>query len=153
VVVDLKMPGFNEYDAILKIRADYPHIKIVVFSGYLTPENQQQIKEMGVNWSISKTEGTQQIITVFNSVMEGKSYHSDVSFCIDAAIFNDDTNGNLTLREKQILMLISQGKTSREIGRVLCISKATVDKHRSNIKEKLGLKNIAEMVRYALNLN
>jgi two-component system, NarL family, response regulator NreC len=152
VLIDLKMPGMNGYDLIPAITAQYPEVRILVFSGFLTLFSQQRVKTLGAHATVCKSESGQTIVRAVKEVVHGNSFHSKV-FDInrDMAVGKDD-NG-LTRRQNQILDMIGQGKTTREISQYLGISPWTVDKHRSNIKEKLGLRTLAEMIRYAIENN
>lgn len=149
-IVDLEMPKMNGYETIQEIHTHYPNVRTIAFSGFLTATNQERAVRMGAFASISKAESPDSFIKAVSEVMKGRTYHSKVSnsFCYDSPA--DASAPGLTLREKQILGLIAEGKTSRQISEAFNISQWTVDKHRSNIKEKLGLRNLAEMIRFAI---
>lgn len=144
-VIDLSMPEKDGYDAIFEIHTRYPQIKIVAFSGYLTLKNQNRAISLGAHSTISKTESLKAIGDAIKCILEGRHYHTDVSSVLDAP---PEIDGSipLTKRERQIAALVVQGKSSKEISSIFNISRLTVDKHRANIKQKLGAKNVAEMV-------
>lgn len=149
-IIDLEMPTMKGYETIKELRAACPDIKTIAFSGFLTETNQDHAIQMGADSTLCKTESSRSLLDALEAVVNGKSYHSNVSVDNETP----DAKGSedaLTLREKQILTLIATGKTSIQISQECNISKWTVDKHRANIKEKLGLSTLAEMVRYALN--
>ncbi len=152
-VIDLEMPIINGYDAILEIHTRYPDIITIVFSGFLTPEVQQRVIQMGAHSTISKSEPPQAIIHAFDTIINGNRYHSDVSGCIDQKTFNDVLSDTLTAREAEIVDLIVKGCSSRKIADILGISKWTVDRHRANIRKKLGVTNVVDLVRIALRTN
>ncbi len=138
-------------ETILELHALYPEIKTIAYSGFLNTANQQRAIEMGAYASICKTESSEAFVNALDAVIQGENYHSDVSsshYYVDPPEAANDAV--LTLREKQILCLIAQGKTSKQIGAAYNISQWTVDKHRSNIRAKLGHKSLAETVRYAI---
>lgn len=149
-IIDLGMPRMDGYETIQTLHSQYPEVKIIAFSGFLTQTNQKRAIEMGASATICKTESFQKLIMAFETVINGGTYHSDVGFDISSISLEGKKNMALTLREQQILTLITQGKTSMQISMEYNISKWTVDKHRANIKDKLGLNNLAEMVRYAI---
>ncbi|MEH0020944.1 MAG: response regulator transcription factor [Desulfobacter sp.] len=149
-IIDLEMPKMDGYKTIWELHTLYPEIKTIAFSGFLSPANQQRAIEMGAYASISKAESSEAFIKALDAVIHGRSYHSNVSFAHYVDPPKNESDTVLTLREKQILGLIAEGKTSRQIGKACNISQWTVDKHRSNIRAKLGHKNLAEMVRYAI---
>lgn len=149
-IVDLEMPKMDGYAAILKLHDLYPETRIIVFSGFLNEVNQQRVIEMGARASICKTESSMAFVRALEAVIGGEQYHSDVT-CGHYVDPPDNLRDEvLTLREQQILCLIAEGKTSRQIGEAFNISQWTVDKHRSNIRSKLGHKSLAETVRYAI---
>lgn len=149
-VIDLEMPRMDGYDTILELHTLYPEIKTVVFSGFLNAANQQRAINMGAHSSISKAESNKMIIQAIETIIRGERYHSKAFANFYVEPIEDKNSELLTLREKQILSLIADGKTSKQIGEVYSISQWTVDKHRSNIRGKLGLKNLSQMVRYAI---
>lgn len=150
-VIDLEMPEISGYEAILEIHTRHPQIKTIAFSGFLNPANKKRAMAMGACATVSKTQETRHLIEAIREVAQGNPYHCPMAlddFYVEPVLKNQDPV--LTLREKQILELIGAGKTSRQISEIYNISQWTVDKHRSNIKEKLGLKNLAQIIRYAI---
>lgn len=150
-IIDLEMPVMKGYETIHELRKLCPGIKTIAFSGFLTESNQARAIKMGADATLCKTEPNNRLITALEAVIKGESYHSDVSGEHDTTLPGMESEDVLTLREKQILTLIATGKTSIQISRECNISKWTVDKHRANIKEKLGLGTLAEMVKYAMH--
>jgi two-component system invasion response regulator UvrY len=152
-VIDLAMPEINGYDAILKIHTQYPEIKTVVFSGFLTPETQQRVIQLGAHSTISKNETPDAIINAFRTIINGKRYHSDVRACMDQNDMDCFQEDSLTDRENEIVDLIVKGYSSNQISDILGISKWTVDSHRTNIRKKLGVSNVVDLVRFVLRTN
>jgi len=150
-ILDLEMPTLNGYETIKKLRKSSPEIKTIAFSGFLTRANQKRAIEAGADATLSKTQSMECLTDALRAVMGGKAYHPEIAAHEYEMPQKDQKDHSLTLREKQILTMIAQGKTSRQISSDCNISKWTVDKHRANIKVKLGLNTLAEMVRYALD--
>jgi len=148
--IDLEMPKMDGYETILQLHNLYPETKTIAFSGFLNAANQKRAIEMGAFASISKTEPNECLVKALEGIIKGEPYHSNVSsgFYIEPA--TDKQDAVLTLRQQQILSLIAEGKTSKQIGEAYNISQWTVNKHRSNIRLKLGHTSMAEMVRYAI---
>jgi DNA-binding NarL/FixJ family response regulator len=149
-IIDLEMPEMNGYDTILELRTNYPEIKTIAFTGFLDSINQQRAIELGAFSTVSKTESIAILIRAVEMVIEGKTFHSKMISNLYEGSTTNDKYSLLTQREKQVLNLIAEGKTSKQISQNYNISKWTVDKHRSNIKEKLEIRNFADMVRYAI---
>lgn len=149
-IIDLEMPKMDGYESIAKLHHKFPQIKLIAFSGFLDSQTQQQAKKKGADATITKSGSTEDLLKALEAVSQGKSYHADVSSIFSIKPLKDNQDMRLTLREKQILTMIADGKTSKQIGEAYYISQWTVNKHRSNIREKLGLNNISGMVRYAI---
>jgi DNA-binding NarL/FixJ family response regulator len=149
-IIDLEMPKINGYDAILKIHTQFPEIKTIVFSGFLTPETQRRVIHMGAHSTISKNETPEIIIDAFRTIINGNRYHSDVRSSIDQKKFDCFQEDTLTVREGEIVDLIVKGNSSRKIAGILGISKWTVDRHRANIRKKLGISNVVDLVRFVM---
>ena len=149
-VIDLEMPEMNGYDTISELHNNYPQVKTIAFSGFLDLVTQQRAISLGAFSTVSKTEPVSVLLRAIEMTTGGKHFHSNVMRDFSPEPDVDDKYSLLTLREKQIFESIAQGKTSKQISREYNISKWTVDKHRSNIKEKLEIKNIAGLIRYAI---
>ncbi|WP_299977245.1 response regulator transcription factor [Desulfobacula sp.] len=150
-IIDLEMPKMNGYETISKLHTIYPGIKIIAFSGFLNADNQQKAIKTGADSTISKADSSKTLIAALEAVMQGEKYHSNVSSSFYVKPLEDKNDALLTLREKQILSSIAEGKTSKQISEAYNISHWTVDKHRANIREKLKINNLSEMVRYAID--
>lgn len=150
-IIDLEMPKMNGYETISKLHTIYPEIKIIAFSGFLNKDNQQQAIKRGADATISKAESSRTLIAALETVMQDGKYHSNVSSSFYTKPLEDKKDALLTRREKQVLTLIAQGKTSKQISEVYNISRWTVDKHRANIRKKLKLNSLSGMVRYAID--
>lgn len=149
-IIDLEMPNRNGYDTILDCHTQYPGVKTIAFSGFLDSINQQRAINLGAFSTISKTESINDFVAAVEITASGQPFHSKVEKFRTISQIERSKSNLLTLREKQILHLIAEGKTSKQISEFYHISQWTVDKHRANIKEKLGIKTLAEMIRYAL---
>ncbi|MBU1195473.1 MAG: response regulator transcription factor [Proteobacteria bacterium] len=151
VVIDLVMPGTDGFEIISKIHALFPEIKIIAFSGFLNSINQQKAIQMGACASICKSESKEEILNAFEKIFDNQYYHSNVTETYYLKPLKRVEANPLSSREREIINMISQGNTSKEISDIMNISQWTVDKHRSNIKRKLGLKNLAAIIRYAID--
>jgi two-component system, NarL family, response regulator NreC len=149
-IIDLEMPKMDGYEAISKLRKKFSSIKLIAFSGFLDSHNQKQAIKMGADATVSKGDTVTTLLKALKAVQQGKNYHSDVSSIFSAKPLDDKKDTLLTLREKQILTMIANGKTSKQIGESYYISQWTVNKHRANIREKLGRNNISGIVKYAI---
>lgn len=151
VVIDLVMPGVDGFEIMSKMHSLFPDIKIIVFSGFLNAINQQKAIQLGACASICKSTSSEEILNAFEKIFDGQCYHSNVTETYYLKPLKNINKNSLSSREREIINMISLGKTSKEISEMVNISPWTVDKHRSNIKQKLGLKNLAAIIRYAID--
>lgn len=152
IIVDLKMPRMRGIEAIEVINELYPEIRLIVWSGFLDENKIKHAIAAGACGIVSKTAPRQALIAAIETVWKGGFYISpDVMESDVKQFFTDiETAPSLRNTEKVIITLIAEGYTSKEIGDLLHISKLSVDKHRGHIMKKLQLRNVVDLVRYAI---
>ncbi len=151
VIVDLEMPRMRGDAAIRAINSLRLGVKTIVISGFFHEINLKRVFDAGASAAVTKTAATEELIHAVEQVIDGSTYLSPELAEILEQSKGKDPHTTLTDREKQILTLIAEGKSRKQISEMQLISPWTVDKHRSNIKAKLGFANVAEMVRYAIS--
>lgn len=155
-LLDISMPGKSGIETTKKIREISTDTKILILSMHINKQILDGVLKAGINGYLLKSTGKEEILNGIRSVMKGQEIYSDqISELIKESYLNNskknkpDHNG-ITAREREILQLIVEGYTSKEIADNLYISPRTVDTHRANLMEKLELRNIAELVRYSI---
>ena len=151
VITDIRMPKIDGIVVTSMIKKEWPDIKVIAFTMFDQNEAVQQMLEAGASGYILKKSSLQEVIEAIKTVHKGEQY-------FDANIqvhLEEDKNavhkrGVLTKRQKEILNLIAQGMTSREIADKLFIGVFTVETHRRNMVQILGLKGSGELLRYAV---
>lgn len=158
VIMDINMPGMNGIETTRLIKEYDNTIKVIALTMLDEKENIKAMIEAGASGYILKSAGEEQLINAIATVMNGKYYFSDEaarSVMMDM-VYNREpekkTKGdvNLTERELEVLNLIVEEYTTQEIAEALFISVRTVDAHRRNLLQKTGARNLAGLVRYAI---
>ena len=158
VLVDIDMPIMNGIQATEVIKKKHPEVKVIVLSMHNEKGIIQKVLETGADGYLLKNVGRDELIGAIKKVNGGQRYFTaevtmslagpDSSSKVNLKHVEFDTS--LTEREVEILKLIAQGFSNKEIGDKLFISHRTVDTHRTNLMRKLDVKNIAGLIRYAL---
>jgi DNA-binding NarL/FixJ family response regulator len=152
-VLDITMPVLNGVDAAREILQKLPKTKAILLTVH--DENMYVLEGLraGVKGFVTKTHATEDLVRAIREAMRGKTYLSpEVSQAVVEAYQNKSEmcRDPLSPRERQVLQLIAEGKTSKEIAALLHISVKTAETHRSRIVDKLGIREIAGLVRYAI---
>ena len=155
IIMDVAMPGMNGIEATRRIRAVAPQAAILALTMH---EDEQYFFAMlgaGASGYIPKRAAPDDLVSAVRVVSQGNVflYTSLARFLMHDVMANHsavETPEPLTAREQEVLALIAEGMTNREIGNALVISPKTVDRHRENIMTKLNLHNRVELVKYAI---
>lgn len=157
IVMDVNMPNMNGIEATRTIKKQSPDTRIIVLSMHKRTQYVLDMLEAGANAYVLKTKAIQQLIPAIEAVCAGDVYLSPkVATVVAQALVSKDQGrepnnaSELTARERQVLQLLAEGKSSKQIGTVLKVSEATIVKHRQNIMEKLNLHSVAELTKYAI---
>lgn len=151
VVTDIRMPIMDGIQATKIIKQEFPHTKVLAFTMFDQDDAVSQMLKAGASGYILKNTSLKEVLKAILTVAEGNTYF-DGNINVDGfgQKKSNAKKGLLTKRQKEILALIAQGKTSREIGEELFIGIHTVDTHRKNMIRILGIKGKGELLRYAL---
>ncbi|MBE0609476.1 MAG: response regulator transcription factor [Dehalococcoidia bacterium] len=157
VIMDIGMPRMNGIEATRQIHARFPATKIVILSAYGDAGVVGEALAAGACGFIIKRSDIDELALALRLVATGNVYvsselaeHMDVAEVTFAAKNNPQTPSGLTDREREVLQLIAEGHTMRVIAEMLVISVKTVEGHNSRIIAKVGAKNRADLVRYAI---
>ncbi len=153
VLMDVAMPELNGIEATRQMVAANPRIRVLVLSMHKESMYVREILRAGARGYILKDAIDTELLTAIRSVAHGDGY---ISPAVSGALLND-FRGNtanpidlLSPREREVLQLIAEGKTNKEIATRLNLSVYTVDSHRGKIMEKLNLHSTGELVRFAV---
>ena len=151
VLTDIRMPKMDGIEATKQIKKKFPNIKIIAFTMFDQTEAIEQMLKAGASGYLLKNSSLKEVLTAIKKVANNETYY-DANINVNAINFDTSSvkKGILTKRQIEILELIAQGKTSREISDRLFIGVQTVDTHRKNMIRILGLQGKGELMRYAL---
>ncbi|MEZ5364873.1 MAG: response regulator transcription factor [Bryobacterales bacterium] len=153
VIMDVSMPELNGIEATRRLQKDHPRIRVLALSMHKDNVFVREILRAGAAGYLLKDAIDEELLTAVRAVASGEGY---LSPSVSEAVLSDyrkhvtDPIDLLSSREREILQMLAEGKTNKEVAQVLNISVYTVDAHRGRIMEKLNLHSIGEMVRFAM---
>ena len=152
VILDISMPNLRGLEAIREIKKTYPKVKILVLTMHKKKEFLRQALRDGADGFLLKEDAGSELIRAVQTVRHGGKYLSPLlSNVLTSLAVEEEKTEVLTMREREVLKLLAEGKRSKEIATALYISPHTVRRHRSNIMEKLNIQNLADLVKYAIS--
>ena len=159
VVMDMSMPELNGLEATQQIKRRLPQTEILIFTAHQIEELIPEVFRTGVKSLIFKADAHTYLVEAIQSLSRHKSFFTEkVSEILFADILRgSERNGGkspprqrLTEREREIVQLLAEGKSNKEVADVLRVSVRTTETHRANILRKLNLDSVAALVRYAV---
>ena len=157
VVLDIAMPGLRGIEAAREIRSLYPEIDILFLSMHKSREFLSLALASGAKGYLLKEDSATELISAIREISSGRTYLSAKLIEQFPTEILGICRGNhkvavdpLTQREREVLTLIAEGNTDRQISNLLFISLKTVQRHRYNIRQKLNIKRTADLVKYAI---
>lgn len=158
MLIDIAMPNMNGLEATRRIRKEFPGVKILVLTQYDDKEHIFWAIEAGASGFLSKIAAASELVSGIRSVHRGDSFLSPSAakflvedYHLEANLRKEqDPYKQLTDREREILKLLAEGCTTREIADMLVISVKTVGGHKTNLMSKLDIHNRTDLVKYAL---
>ncbi|WP_319575953.1 response regulator transcription factor [uncultured Desulfobacter sp.] len=158
VMMDLSMPRMDGVSAIKEIKRQMPDSKIMALTIHDSDEFILECFDAGASGYCLKDSSQDELLNAIHVVLSGKTY---ISPGITGTVMEGFLDGrrklkkttawdSLTQREREVLKLVGEGYTSKEVAEFLCISPKTVERHRSNIMNKLDLHNVSELTAFAI---
>ena len=156
LIVDLLMGSMNGLEVTRRVSRECPKTGVVVLSMYKDESYVIESLRSGAKSYIVKDSSIEDLLRGIKEAISGKHYLCS-SISEQAILDYSEKNvsniqepyDSLSNREKEVLQMVAQGKTSRDIGQLLCVSSRTVDSHRANIMRKLDLKSRADLIRFS----
>lgn len=158
VVMDLSMPKLNGFDAAHQITERLRDVQILILSMHESEQLVREVLAAGVRGYILKSDAGRDLIAAVEALTRGETFFtSQLASRIHAREFQGAKGrptvrrkGPLTPREREILQLLAEGRSNRDVGKLLGISVKTAETHRARVMRKLGVDSVAELVRYAI---
>lgn len=155
VVLDISMPELNGLEAARKIRELSPNSEILILSVHYSDQLIREILDAGVRGFVVKSDSDHDLIIALENLANHKPFFTSKATVVMLTNFRRPARfpvpgEMLTSREREIVQLVSEGKSNKEVSSSLGISVKTVDTHRANIMRKLDIHSASELVRYAV---
>lgn len=156
VVTDISMPRLNGIEVVRRLKEALPDTRVLVLTMHQEDEYVLQAVRVGASGYLVKDSAAAELLAAVRSLHAGRGYFGPQASKALAEQMQHperevgDPYGSLTAREREVFHLIAEGLTTKEIARKLDISVKTAENHRARVIDKLGVRNTAELVRYAL---
>ena len=159
VVMDISMPELNGLEAARRIRKTLPKTQMVILTLHFSDQLVHDIVDAGARAYIMKSDADRDLVAAVEAVARGRSFFTPGATEMVLTEFRKRDEkpeiprtfrGRLTSREREIVQLLAEGKSSKEVAVALGISVKTAETHRANIMRKLGIHSVSELARYAV---
>src|SRR5215475_12799316 len=158
IVADISMPLLNGLDAVRQLKRDGVTAKIIFLTMHTEAQLAAEAFRAGASGYLLKSSAGEELITAIHEVIKGRSYVTPLitkdmlSFLMGAASQPEQPAVKLTPRQREVLQLVAEGSTMKEIASILNISARTVESHKYEMMEALGVQTNAELVQYAIKI-
>ena len=157
IVMDIAMPELNSLEATRQIVAAEVDVKVLILSMHSSRQFVSEVLKAGASGYLLKNNALRELPIAINAVANGKVYLSPgvAELVVEDYVRHVPATGKvafatLSAREREVLQLLAEGKTSKEIANSLSVSVKTVESHRSQIMDKLGIRTVAELTKFAV---
>lgn len=157
VVLDVSLPGLNGLEATPQILKASPNTEVLVLTMHHSEELVRQVLRSGAKGYVLKSDADNSLVQAIETVRQHKPFVTNAvtEFALDSYLRGDSGETEVpriptTPRERQIIQLVAESRSSKEVAATLGISVKTVESHRTNIMRKLRLRSVSDLVRYAI---
>jgi DNA-binding NarL/FixJ family response regulator len=156
VVLDLTMPELNGLEAARKIISVNPAARVLILTAHESEQLVREVLSAGAQGYVLKSDAGRILIAALQSLLDGRSFFTSnvARMVLDGYLRSESRDAStpetLSAREREIVQLLAEGNSNKDIARALKISVKTTETHRSNIMRKMGFGSLPELVRYAI---
>jgi DNA-binding NarL/FixJ family response regulator len=159
VVLDISLPGLNGLEATSRILKESPESEVLILTMHHSEELAQQVIKAGARGYVLKSDADQSLVAAIEKLSQHQTFFTSrvAEFVLDSGARGEnarpaveDPSRRMTSRERQIVQLVAEARSTKEVASHLGISVKTVEAHRTNIMRKLRLRSVSELVRYAI---
>jgi DNA-binding NarL/FixJ family response regulator len=155
ILLDITMPDGSGFEVLDHVTKNYPEIKVIVLTVHEAVEYAKRAYARGAVGFLPKSAAPTELEQAIHTVVRGERYISpeisrNILFEISQGTTKEDLLATLSPRQREVLRLIAEGKTTKQIAHILEISVKTVETHRAQLMERLGIHDVAGLVRYAI---
>lgn len=160
VLMDIAMPMLNGIEATRQIKKNCPKTRVVILSMHSHDRYINELFSLGASGYLLKNSTGTEIISAIHSALKGDRYLSpsiskrviEDYISMKKKSPDDELYGQLSNREREVFQMVAEGRSTKDISDILCISPSTVKSHRANIMEKLHVENMSQLVQFAIRL-
>jgi DNA-binding NarL/FixJ family response regulator len=156
VVLDLTMPELNGLEAARKIISVNPTVRVLILTAHESEQLVREVLSAGAQGYVLKSDAGRILIAALQALLDGRSFFTSnvARMVLDGYLRSESRDAStpetLSAREREIVQLLAEGNSNKDIARALKISVKTTETHRSNIMRKMGFGSLPELVRYAI---
>ena len=156
IVADISMPGLNGIEAVRQIKKVHEEIKVVFLTMHPDVAYAASAFKAGASGYVLKHSAPDELVTALRAALQGKTYVTPLiagkllQFYEEGASGQGETVSVLSSRQREVLQLLTEGHSAKEIAAILNVSEKTVEYHKYRMMEILGIKTLAELIRYAV---
>jgi DNA-binding NarL/FixJ family response regulator len=158
VITSISMPGLNGLEAIRQIRKSWAKLPLIVLTVHVEPSLVAEALKAGANGYVLKTSPMEELEFAIREVMLGRTYVTSViakdvySLLMQPGGSSSGVTAQITARQREVLQLVAEGRTMKEIAAILNISPRTAESHKYEMMSMLGIQTTAELIHYAIKL-
>jgi DNA-binding NarL/FixJ family response regulator len=159
VVLDISLPGLNGLEATSRILKESPESEVLILTMHHSEELAQQVIKAGARGYVLKSDADQSLVAAVERLSQHQTFFTSrvAEFVTEAGVRGENTrhvvedpSRRMTSRERQIVQLVAEARSTKEVASQLGISVKTVEAHRTNVMRKLRIRSVSELVRYAI---